>query len=202
MGKKMSFRIHTQSRSHVTGLLALTLLVALFLGNLVWGQRKVAAASSLQAPQAPSAVSSELLRYYLTKNTYNGANASNACTTGYHMASMWEIIDTSNLKYNPILGFTTVDSGQGPPNVAGAYVHTGYFSSAGSGDSTGSANCNAWTSESMWDWGTYVSLSYQWNNPETISIWKAYRGSCINSLRVWCVADTKIFNIHLPQVVR
>ena len=37
MGKKMSFRIHTQSRSHVTGLLALTLLVALFLGNLVWG---------------------------------------------------------------------------------------------------------------------------------------------------------------------
>ena len=55
--------------------------------------------------------------YYLTQTTHNGGQARSACAAGYHMASLWEILDTSNLRYNTELGFTQEDSGFGPPTV-------------------------------------------------------------------------------------
>ncbi len=54
-------------------------------------------------------------KFYLTKTYHNGAQALSACATGYHMASMWEIHQPSNLRYDTDLGFIVADSGFGPP---------------------------------------------------------------------------------------
>jgi hypothetical protein len=54
--------------------------------------------------------------FYLTQTLFTGAQALTACAKGYHMASLWEIFDVSNLKYNKTLGFsfTFSHSGSGP----------------------------------------------------------------------------------------
>jgi hypothetical protein len=39
------------------------------------------------------------MSYYLTNGTFSGANADDACGAGFHMASLWEISDPSNLRY-------------------------------------------------------------------------------------------------------
>ena len=45
-------------------------------------------------------------KFYLTQALHNGAQALSACAQGYHMASLWEIHDTSNLRYDTDLGLT------------------------------------------------------------------------------------------------
>ncbi len=55
-------------------------------------------------------------KFYLTGSPVDGAAASGACATGYHMASLWEIFDPSGLDYNTSLGMTLEDSAQGPPS--------------------------------------------------------------------------------------
>jgi hypothetical protein len=57
-----------------------------------------------------------LRKFYLTRTTHTGAEALSACAGGYYMASMWEIHDPSNLRYDTELGFTRGDSGFGPPS--------------------------------------------------------------------------------------
>jgi len=52
---------------------------------------------------------------YLTQNLKNGSQALTACVEKFHMASLWEIFNTSNLGYDTSRGFTQVDSGSGPP---------------------------------------------------------------------------------------
>ena len=41
--------------------------------------------------------------FYLTKTSHNGSQVLTACAEGYHMASLWEIFDTSNLRYDTAL---------------------------------------------------------------------------------------------------
>jgi hypothetical protein len=93
--------------------------------------------------------------YYLTRSTFTGAHVLTACTSGYHTASLWEIYDTSNLRYNTTLGITVDDSGSGPPDGAG-WIRTGYFSS-GKASVIGQDNCFTWTSDSDQDFGTTAS---------------------------------------------
>jgi len=136
----------------LVALLALALLVAALLGYLAWNQDEVAA-SGPQAPldrarDRPLASSAGLRGYYLTQGTYNGAeadgtdgNGAGVCASGYHFASLWEILDPSNLKYNTTLGYTQADSGQGPPTNALGWVRTGYLSNTST--TAGQGNCNA-----------------------------------------------------------
>ena len=42
--------------------------------------------------------------FYLTQLRHLAGEATTACA-GFHMASMWEILDPSNLRYNTNLGF-------------------------------------------------------------------------------------------------
>ena len=56
--------------------------------------------------------------YYLTKGTITGSKVLTACASGYHFASIWEILNTSDLHYNTTLGRTNANSGNGPPAVA------------------------------------------------------------------------------------
>src|ERR1700730_18042199 len=53
--------------------------------------------------------------YYLTKSTITGSKVLTACASGYHFASIWEILNTSDLHYNTTLRRTNVNSGNGAP---------------------------------------------------------------------------------------
>jgi len=81
-------------------------------------------------------------QFYLSTMNAAGDAALNRCSYGYHMASMWELADPSNLKYNTTLGYVRVngDSGWGPPSYYRGWVRTGYSSNNSS--TAGQANCN------------------------------------------------------------
>jgi hypothetical protein len=210
MGWKVRLRIHCDRRSRLAGLLLLALLVALLLPALVWARQ-----SAVSSPRATSsrveAGALPLLapRYYLTNGMYNGAdadgtdgNGAGVCAAGYHFASLWEILDPSNLRYNTELGLTRVDSGQGPPTFStfGGWVRTGY-NSASSG-TPGVANCAAWISADPADSGTYARLPSDWDTEPNMGAWEIDTAPCSEALlRVWCVADRAGFAIYLPLVM-
>ena len=173
---------------HLTGgvviALGLMLLVAMVLGYLVWSEREVAAAGA----QSISAQSSVPAKYYLTTALVDGDEPLTACATGYHMASLWEIIDTSNLEYNTTLGLTLTDSGSGPPAGYQGWVRTGYGSATIA--TPGMGNCNAWTSDSGSHNGTTVRPSIDWTVAANQSTpWEAIMEICNTDERVWCVED-------------
>lgn len=136
-------------------------------------------------------------RFYLTQEGYDGSQALSACADGYHMASLWEILDPSNLSYDTSLGATVADSGSGPPNGSG-WLRTGFIASAGAtaadgtGPAAGSANCQAWTSAGSEAHGTTALLPV-YGDIETdvtmISPWVARTARCSARPRVWCVQD-------------
>jgi hypothetical protein len=167
----------------LVGLLALALLAAALLGYLAWGQQEAAASGS----QIPLAASSGMRQYYLTKSYSEGADAADACASGYHMASLWEIMDPSNLKYNTDLGDTRSDSGQGPPSGRQGWVRTGFATS--SSNTPGWGNCNAWTSNEISDYGTWAWLPYNWGSGQDIHVWEVGYNGCWLNAYVWCVED-------------
>ncbi|SRR6266511_2813595 len=90
--------------------------------------------------------------FYLTKGTFPGGQALNACASGFHMASIWEINATTLLRYDSSLGRTHGDSAVGGPPALGAgsdptavgWIRTG----------TSDSNCQRWTSSSPADLGS------------------------------------------------
>lgn len=132
--------------------------------------------------------------FYVTKTFHNGSQAPSACATGYHMASLWEIFDTSNLRYDTELGFTSADSSFGPPSSAAAsgWIRPGGGTSGGGTGIAGRSNCLAWMSASNMDNGTLVFLPWaSWDdlNVTVISPWIASTNTCESSQRVWCMQD-------------
>ena len=127
--------------------------------------------------------------FYLTRTFHNGSQALSGCATGYHMASLGEIHDTTSLRYETELGLTADDSGFGPPADRLGWIRTGH--SANVSDVSGRANCNVWASPSAVDRGTAVSFTSSWNDPSIeISPWRLTIAACsIDSMRVWCVQD-------------
>jgi len=147
--------------------------------------------------------------FYLTKQAYQGNATLKACSSGYHMASIWEIREPSLLKYDTSLGASAPDSGSGPP-IANGWVRTGsYASSAANPGDAGTANCNLWTSNSGSNRGTAVTLVGDWSDkrfpaaPNSVTLplmlpWRATNGPappagfppiCSIQLPVWCVQD-------------
>jgi hypothetical protein len=129
--------------------------------------------------------------FYLTKDeAFTGAQALNACAEGYHMASLWEIFDTSNFKYNITLGLTSDDSGSGPPSGTVGWIHTGAGSS-GQTEGPGLDNCFAWTSSSSSDNGTRAYLIHVWETFPSARLdpWATGISNCDLQQRVWCVQD-------------
>ncbi len=144
--------------------------------------------SLLYQPATAVPAGPKLRRYYQTTTTHNGSQALSACAAGYHMASLWEIHDTSNLEYDTALGLTRDDSGSGPPGGSG-WVRTGFGSS--NSPVAGEGNCVAWTSSSENDNGTFVGLGSLWSAPPqtVIDPWIADAVACDTQFRVWCVQD-------------
>jgi len=183
-GKMIEININL-TRSSIVILFVMASLAIVLVSYLAFGQREVGAAS-LQTSQA---VSTSKRQFYLTKQTFWGSEALTACATGYHMASLWEILDTSNLQYNTTLGFTRDDSGQGPVIGAGGWVRTGF--SNDTSNTPGRGNCNGWTSSDSGDYGTVAYLPYlNWTTGGDIGVWKTETDQCSASwYEVWCVED-------------
>jgi hypothetical protein len=211
MSKRVRLRVRYNRQSGLVGLLALTLLMASFVAYLAWNQHEVAAsgpqASFSYARARSLAASAGMRQYYLTTTYHNGAgadgtdgNGAGVCADGYHFASLWEILDPSNLKYDTGLGVTRDDSGQGPPSYLGGWVRTGYASSTDS--IPGWGNCNTWTSSDSGDRGTYAYLPRDWTEGGDIYVWEVYAPQCNLNGYVWCVADRVGASVYLPLILR
>ncbi|MGD8475308.1 MAG: hypothetical protein PVH59_14420 [Anaerolineae bacterium] len=191
----MRWRIRIQVRYRrgadlALAVLALAALLAGLLSILMWKAPPASASPTL-------AGSPIKLQYYLTTGSYFGNQALSACAPGYHMASLWEILDTSNLHYNTSLGRASADSGHGPPYYSG-WIRTGYSSNYL--DVLGEANCQAWTSNSDGYYGTTVSLPSDWIAAEEDLLgWNADSTECSLKRPAWCVGLYKVF---LPLILR
>jgi hypothetical protein len=128
--------------------------------------------------------------FYLTKEVHIGSQALAACAEGYHMASLWEIVDTSNLRYNTALGITSDDSGSGPPTgIDAGWIRTG-GTSEGQIIQLGIDNCFAWSSGSPADHGTAVRPARGWGITSfNTDPWDSGLFTCDNQRPVWCVED-------------
>jgi hypothetical protein len=124
--------------------------------------------------------------FYLTTTVHDGVNALTACDAGFHMASIYEILDVSNLRYDTGRGGTRDDSGQGPPQGYGGWVRTG-ASATTTQDWSAVSNCNAWTSSDPSYYGTQVNLTPDWSVGQRF--WAAITLNCDATSSVWCVQD-------------
>ena len=178
--------------------LSLVLVAVATLGSLAWSRGEAVAA----APDAAAGVAATGLRqFYLTKGAYTGAdadgsdgNGAGVCADGYHFASLWEIVDPSNLVYNSALGWDWTelslvsDMGQGPPTHWTGWVRTGYASGSSVG-TPGEDNCNAWSSTGDGEHGTVVSLRKDWSTTTGMHVWQPAVSPCWGPQPVWCVED-------------
>jgi hypothetical protein len=161
------------------------LLMVAVAGYLAWGTEGAVAS----APQAPDASSSGMRRYYRTSDSFRPTEVFTACAAGYHFASIWEILDPSNLEYNSILGDYQADSGYGPLSGRRGWVQTGYNSSGSSG-LAGQDNCQAWTSNDGGYYGTSVELEHSWvGGTQEVGTWDVGLDTCDTRVPVWCVED-------------
>lgn len=159
-----------------------SLAVLVLLGGTLVSQRVIGASGSDKGDGRRS--------FYLTTSRYGAVQAPNACAADYHMASMWEILDPSNLRYDTTLGVTQQDTGGGPPSIQFGWVRTARSATAVGIEGVG--NCRAWTSNSADDHGTAVMLGGIWR-PEAgsspIDPWRAASATCDLDVAVWCVQN-------------
>jgi len=180
--RKLTIRITLDTiglRLLVLGLLTLTLT-----GSVVIPPTdKVQVDSGVQALLSPG---SSGRYYYLTISTAFGDGPLFECSLGYHMASLWEIMDTSNLIYNTSIGEQNDDSGSGPPTNLWGWVRTGgpYDTSS----TPGMGNCAQWMDYRYGD-GTKARLPSNWTTGTDIGTWEVGTKMCDIPLPVWCVED-------------
>jgi hypothetical protein len=195
--KERTLVINIKLTRGLVGVLIATLLAVAFVGYLALGQEK-ASASSPQAPAAPAATSGGLRKYYRTATSYLPTETLTACATGYHFASIWELIDPSNLEYageHPDASAIEDDMGEGPP-TGGPFPRHGWVRTGHNDDVSavpGQANCNTWASTSDTEYGTTAGLTLDWLSATSykadISVWDVGILSCDTSYGVWCVED-------------
>jgi len=134
--------------------------------------------------------------YYLTYLYVLPTAAPSQCAEGYHFASIWELINESNLQYaydHPDAA-TYSDAGYGPPALTG-WVRTGWY--AEDSNLVGLANCEGWTSDAGLTWGTLAGPGPNWGDPTwggvyteiPGSAWIAITVECFTHVAVWCIED-------------
>jgi hypothetical protein len=161
------------------------ILLISILGWLVAGVILGVAIGSWRSANAagPPSVQVAPRQYYLTQNdTYDGISADQACATGYHMASIFEILDPSNLQYNTSLGYTQGDSGAGPPHEVDGWIRSGDQNDL-------DLNCAGWTTAGAGAYGPIATLSYDLvagaESPWTVTTGRI----CSETRRVWCMQN-------------
>jgi hypothetical protein len=140
--------------------------------------------------------------YYLTDgiaSAVQGDGVLTACAKGYHVASIWEIADPTNLIYDTTLGFTLpTDVGQGPPTNFYGWVRTGAASYTG--NSPGRSNCGVWTSSSGSYYGTRAGLPQDWTAATHIGPWQVDTSQCTMYNMTWCYRPP--FTAFLPLILK
>lgn len=187
-----SVRIHLK-----LGRLTLLLLIALLLALI--GSFGDAQAS--RSPSQPAFNAMQVGSYYLTSGSYTGNLADEACAAGYHMATLWEILDTSNLVYDTSLGYqhTPGDGGAGPPTTILGWVRTGSTPSIGA--TPGSGNCAVWTHGIAGTYGSVIYLPNNWSAPgSTMGPWVTDFRECNQPQQVWCYRSPA--QLFLPAIFR
>ncbi len=134
-----------------------------------------------------------LRKYYLTTTPVSATAMISACAIGYHAASLWEILNVSNLLYDTSLGKQTADSGYGPPSDIPGYgwIRTG-ATSYGVLAVPGQDNCDAWTTNSSSVTGTVTGLASDWRVTAAnvfVQPWFPFAVKCNISYPAWCVQD-------------
>jgi hypothetical protein len=134
-------------------------------------------------------------RFYLTKSTHDGLQASSACDDGFHVAMFWEIFDPTHLSYDPTRGMVPPYDPIGPPigSTTFGWVQTGFHLTGGPYQ-TGAATCTGYSTNASTLRGTTVTLfddfdEVDFDPPDTIAPWNASNPSCNTAHRVWCVED-------------
>jgi hypothetical protein len=155
-------------------------------GSLVLGGAIAAFMPLVSSGQGKQLKRDSRRSFYLTQTEHTGSQALTACAEAYHMASLWEILDPSNLRYNTELGYTRADSGSGPP-VAYGFARTGR--EALGGGPIGAINCHAWTSDSELGSVFILAENIFDGEPKPISPWVTVATSCSSTFRVWCVEN-------------
>ena len=147
------------------------------------------AGSLMTSPSSAAGAKKDSRRgYYLSQTAVSGDQALAACVPGFHMASLYEIFDPSNLRYDTTFGVTTADSGFGPPRRFG-WIRTGEIAQSTTTSVPGNANCMAWQSSSSAINGSLAGLD-PWTNAATgINPWRGTAASCQSIVNVWCVED-------------
>ena len=152
------------------------------------------AVSTLQAP-VNARVPARAKMYYLTVTGITGSDAITACDSGFHMASISEIQDPSNLQYvtsTPVYDSIVDDQGLGPPSNRMGWVRTGGYPLTGFPD-----NCNFWQSSSDQQRGTTMSLyspilgdaNPELHASDPTTWWHKVQQMCSVPEPVWCVED-------------
>jgi hypothetical protein len=130
-------------------------------------------------------------RFYLRNASVPGNATLTACPAGFHMASIFELLDVAALHYDATLPNASLrqDMGSGPPSSVIGWVRTGTGNATVVGG-VGSNNCGTWTSNDPGHNGTAVFLSNSLTEPATmISPWEASQFPCTQLLGVWCLED-------------
>ena len=152
--------------------------------------------------------------YYLTaSDEFKGDQALGACAQGFHMASLFEILDPTQLYYGYPTDPSQVfhlpdpsDQGNGPPTGVFGWVRTGY-SSAHYPAPPGATNCSAWTeginvgpapSFTIYSgttaafahyWSYYVDATPEYELLKASPWWDFVIEGCGEQQHVWCVQD-------------
>ena len=131
--------------------------------------------------------------FYLSKIEVPGGAAQTACSAGFHMASIYEVLNVSALRYETTLGIEVGDLGQGPPGLSYGWIKTGLV-----GDPM--HTCNGWTSSAPGQYqGFAIRLNALAGSPAPafgLQPWeflgfgdKETSASCDVKHNVWCIHD-------------
>jgi len=180
MQKKRIIIIDVDVTKRLVGLLVGLVASLLLLTLILTGESRVATASG-----AAETTADGMRQFYLSWGWFSTPDSPSACVQGYHFASLWEIADPSNLKYNTYYGRDKDDSGEGPPSGYFARVRTGY--SSNNSNTVGQANCNNWSSST--GYGTKAALLPNWSSSPDIGVWDVIAGECDETATIWCIED-------------
>jgi hypothetical protein len=180
----------------------LVLLFSLLFSLLLAGS-VVASEGSPRVQEEPTALlaAGGGRHFYQTEATYATDEILTACADGYHTASLWEILDVSNMAYDYDHPAAHVqdDSGHGPASGWYGWVRTGNWASTSG--TAGTGNCNNWTSTDGGDSGVAIRLSTAWElAPGDIGTWDATSFPCSFTGEVWCVGDSG--RVYLPLIMK
>ncbi len=130
-------------------------------------------------------------KYYLTSKTYPANQVLKACASGYHMASVLELINPERLIYNYSVLYALYqggDQGHGPPINVSGWVRSSNI------PSLINASCEAgglpWTDTSQSNNGAIATSTVFWDINDVATHAMAITNDFCDALRnVWCIQN-------------